>query len=272
MTPTSGPLASYGAASNVPQSIQSAAARTGVDFNYLLDVARVESDLRPEAKARTSSATGLFQFTRETWLSTVQRHGAQHGLGWAADAIRRDARGAHRVADPALRQQILDLRKNPDLASLMAAELTSDNHKALSQGTSGAIESVDLYLAHFLGSAGATRFLQAWQANPDQPAAELFPQAAGANRPIFYASDGSMRSLDEVRNRFGAKLDASSPSVQFAEASPTTMNTTQWLAHRSPTAERPLELRSIEAMPTGLSVEFAAAAYRRLSDMGGRPS
>jgi hypothetical protein len=272
MTPTFSPLAQYGAASSVPKSIQSAATRTGVDFDYLLDVARVESDLRPDAKARTSSATGLFQFTRETWLSTVERHGTQHGLGWAADAIQRDARGTHRIADPALREQILNLRNNPDIASLMAAELTSDNRKALSQGTSGAIESVDLYLAHFLGSAGATRFLQAWQADPDQSAAALFPEAARSNRPVFYAADGSMRSLDDVRNHFATKLNATNPSVHFADASPDAMSTTQWLQQRSPTAERPLELRSIEAMPRGLSVDFAAAAYRRLSHMGGRPA
>ena len=44
------------------------------------------------------------------WLATLDRHGANHGLAWAADAIGRDASGRLTVADPVVRQQILDLR------------------------------------------------------------------------------------------------------------------------------------------------------------------
>src|SRR3546814_4025047 len=70
-----------------------AAQATGVDFDYLLGQAKIESGLNPTAKARTSSATGLFQFIEQTWLGTVKEHGAKHGLGWAADDIQRGSNG-----------------------------------------------------------------------------------------------------------------------------------------------------------------------------------
>src|SRR3546814_19554560 len=67
-------------------------------------------------------------------------------------------------------------------------------------------ELVDLYLAHFLGSGGAAKFLSALEANPDQPGASMMPEAAAANRSVFYAADGNMRSLAEIRERFRVKL------------------------------------------------------------------
>ena len=62
-------------------AIAHASQRTGVDFSYLLAQARIESGLDPQAEARTSSASGLFQFIDQTWLSTLDRHGAALGLG-----------------------------------------------------------------------------------------------------------------------------------------------------------------------------------------------
>src|SRR5690606_38225321 len=125
-----------------------------------------------------------------------------HGLGWAADAIGRDAAGRLSIADPALRQQILDLRNDPAASASMAAAFTSDNRAYVEGRIGRAAEPVDLYLAHFLGSGGAVRFLSAWQTDPDQPGATMMPDAAAANRSVFYAADGSMRSLNDIRERF----------------------------------------------------------------------
>src|SRR3546814_17714653 len=58
------------------------------------------------------------------------------------------------------------------------------------------------------------RFLAGIEADPDQPGATMLPQAAAANRPIFYAGDGRMRSLGEIRDLFAAKHGADgSPTV-----------------------------------------------------------
>ena len=53
------------------QAIRQAASETGTDFDYLWRTAKRESGLDPSARASTSSATGLFQFTNQTWLSMV---------------------------------------------------------------------------------------------------------------------------------------------------------------------------------------------------------
>src|SRR3569623_2802724 len=108
--------------SGVGTAIRQAALSTGMDISYLLGQAKIESGFNPNARARTSSATGLVQFVEQSWLATVKQHGADHGLGWAAAAIQRGANGRYRVTDPSMRQAILDLRKDPPAAASMAAE------------------------------------------------------------------------------------------------------------------------------------------------------
>jgi hypothetical protein len=190
----------------VTAAIQLASARTGVQFDYLLNQARVESSLNPDAHARTSSATGLFQFIEQTWLGMVKQHGAAHGLGTEANAIQRGRNGHYYVADPAMRRQILDLRRQPEAASAMAAEFASDNGKYLQSRLGRAAEPVDLYLAHFLGAGGAARFLRAHDANPGAAAAAMLPAAARSNRAVFYNRDGSARSFAEIREHFAERM------------------------------------------------------------------
>ena len=58
--------------SGVRAAIARASAATGVNFDYLLAQARIESALDPAAQAATSSAAGLYQFTAGTWLETLE--------------------------------------------------------------------------------------------------------------------------------------------------------------------------------------------------------
>jgi hypothetical protein len=260
-------------AQRVQVAIAGAATRTGVDFDFLVRQAKVESGLNPDARARTSSATGLFQFTKQTWLGTLKQHGANHDLAWAADAITRGSDGQYRVADPELRTRILDLRTQPEAASAMAAELASDNQDFLGDKLGRSPEAVDLYLAHFLGEAGAARFLEAYDANPDGAAAELLPTAANANRAVFYRGDGTQRSFAEIRNNFAEKLGGQStvaPGVSNSHPyySPLAQEKTALRqAHDEQLADTP-KLRTIEPMPQRLSLDFARDAYRRLAAVG----
>ncbi len=203
----------------VGAAIRAASARTGVDFRYLFNQARVESSLNPDARARTSSATGLYQFIDQTWLATVDKHGAAHGLGWAAEAIRQGPDGRYYVSDPQARRQILDLRRQPEAAAAMAAEFASDNRMHLESRLGRPAEPVDLYLAHFLGAGGAAQFLRAHDANADASAARLLPAAARANRSIFYDRAGSPRSFGEIRAHFAARI-GNGPMAPAAPAAP----------------------------------------------------
>src|SRR5688572_21714198 len=60
----------------VMSAIRTASAATGADFDYLVKTAQRESNFDPSAKAPTSSATGLFQFTEGTWMEVLERYGA----------------------------------------------------------------------------------------------------------------------------------------------------------------------------------------------------
>lgn len=191
----------------VQQAIATASRRTGVDFGYLVGQAQIESSMNPNARASTSSATGLYQFLDQSWLAVVNEHGADHGMGWASEAIQKNASGRYYVADPQMRQQIMNLRNHPETASVMAAELASDNRDYLQQRTGRTAEPVDLYLAHFLGAGGASKFLNAMQTSPNASGASLFPAAARANASIFYDRQGNARSLTDIRSSFAQKLE-----------------------------------------------------------------
>jgi hypothetical protein len=199
----------------VTNAIANASRRTGVDFKYLMDQARIESSMNPNARAGTSSATGLYQFVDQSWLKILSDHGSEYGMDWAANAIQKSSSGSYYVSDPQVRQQILDLRNHPETASAMAAELASDNRDYLVQQTGRQPEAVDLYLAHFLGAAGAAKFINTMQNAPGMAAAGLFPAAARANASIFYDSEGNARSLADIRSSFAQKLDGSSGGWQL---------------------------------------------------------
>jgi Transglycosylase SLT domain len=193
----------YGSAPpDVVSAIRQASFRTGVDFSYLMAKAAQESSFDTQAKARTSSATGLYQFIDSTWLGVVKTHGAAHGFGKFADQIKQTGSGEYHVADPAMRRQILDLRKDANAAAAMAAEFASDNKTHLEREVGGKIGSTELYMAHFLGAGGASKFLNAMKKDPNQSAAALFPDAAAANQNVFKG-----RTLQQVFDKFAAKFD-----------------------------------------------------------------
>ncbi len=190
----------------IQSAIALASSKTGVDFGYLLGQAKLESGLNANAKAGTSSASGLYQFIEQSWLAVVKKHGAEHGLGWAADSIGQSSGGHLGVADAGTRQAILALRNDPAAASMMAAEHASDNKDALEGKLGRAATGTDLYMAHFLGLGGASKFLTTMQSNPDATGAALFPSAARANRGVFYEPNGNPRSLSQIYARFADKL------------------------------------------------------------------
>ena len=188
---------------DIRNAIQQASAATGVPFNYLVAQAEQESGFKADARASSSSAAGLYQFTEQTWLRMIREHGDKYGVGDLARALG----DAGTRPDAATKAQALALRDDPKLSASMAAEYARGNYAQLTQALGREIGSTDLYLAHFLGAGGATRFLSALRTEPGRPAAELLPEAAAANRNVFYAADGRARSVDEIYDRFAAKFD-----------------------------------------------------------------
>ncbi len=175
-----------GAGGVVETALRRAASATGVDFNFLVRTAERESGFNAGARARTSSAAGLFQFVEQTWMGTLKRHGAAHGYGQYAAAIQVGSDGRLRIDDPAWRRAVMDLRLDPNAASVMAGALATD-HAAYLRGRVGREPtSGELYVAHFLGPQGSAKLIEAMENTPYASAALMFPEAAAANRSIFF--------------------------------------------------------------------------------------
>jgi hypothetical protein len=80
-------------------------------------------------------------------------------------------------------------------------------------------DASELYLAHFLGPAGATQFLTAMGSNPDTSAAAILPRAARANRAIFYEPGGAPRSVAGVMDVIRGRVDRAMAQGGAAPAS-----------------------------------------------------
>lgn len=188
----------------VTAAIRSASQQTGISFDYLLKTAYRESALNPTAQASTSSARGLFQFIDTTWLATVKEDGPAFGLQAQANQIEKTADGHYVVRDPMVRAQILKLRDNPEIASTMAAAFSKRNANEIQSVLGRQPTSGELYIAHFLGANGAKRFLSLRAANPNASAVAAFPEAARANKSIFYGPNGA-KSIEETYRGLVAK-------------------------------------------------------------------
>lgn len=200
------------AGAKITGAIKNASAQTGVDFSYLLKQAGVESSFNPTAKAKGSTASGLYQFIESTWLSMVNKHGDKYGLSEYADKIS----DSGKVASRADRKEILDLRKDPRVAALMAGEYASENKAYLEDRTGGDVGSTELYMAHFMGPGGAANFLSAMDKNPNAKGAALFSREACSNPAIFYTASGKAKSLSEIYAYFDGKFDGSGSAPSSA--------------------------------------------------------
>jgi hypothetical protein len=177
--------------------LQKAASATGSDFHYLLGTAMRESSLKPNATSSSSSAAGLFQFIDQTWLGLVKEHGAQHGLGNYAQAITKQADGRYH-ADAGSKESILGLRKDPEICALMAGEYAKASQGSLRAILGREVCGGELYAAHFLGPDAAAKLIKLAGSDPGASAAAQFPQAASANKSVFFHADGSAKSVREV--------------------------------------------------------------------------
>jgi len=185
---------------DVEGAITKAAQLTGAPETYLTRTAWKESSFNPLAKALTSSATGLFQVVDGTWLELMKRYGDRYGLAAEAAQVEYDGAGKPHIADASERRRILDLRFDARVSALMAAELAAENMRILADGLGRAATEQDLYIAHFIGPANAVKLIRNAELNPHHAAAPLFPAAARANQPIFYAG-GAPRSCAAVVQR-----------------------------------------------------------------------
>ncbi|SON55446.1 Transglycosylase SLT domain protein [Hartmannibacter diazotrophicus] len=242
---TSAGSGSDGLDSRLVQAFDAASSSTGTSFDYLLKTAQRESSMNPEAKASTSSATGLFQFIDSTWMETMKRSGAELGLGQYADQIGIAPNGNYFVANPQMRKEILDLRKDPEIASMMAGALTRHNAQQLEARVGRPPSDGELYIAHFLGASGASKLIQLAEKAPDLEAASLFPDQAKANPAIFYENGRNPRTVSGVYQSLVQQHDTPTRALMaMAGAQPAADNGTAVLGYASTPAADPSALGS----------------------------
>jgi hypothetical protein len=219
-------------------AIKQAANTAGTSFEYLLATAKMESNFNPTARASTSSARGLYQFIDQTWLGTVKEAGAQLGYGKYANAIAKSSSGYYSVSDPAARSAILKLRDDPAAASSMAAALTQSNSFRLTGKIGRRPSDGELYMAHFMGVGGAAKLISNAEDNPNASAPRLFPNAAVANRSMFFDGSGRARSVSEVYSVLTSRYAgaANSPATRTAMASVGETPSSMKMASAAPTA------------------------------------
>jgi hypothetical protein len=213
---SSAPVAST---SEAIAAIASASRKTGSDFAYLLATAKRESNLDNTAKSKSSSGAGLFQFIEQTWLSVIKRFGTRHGLSHMADAISETASGRYVVASVEARSAILALREDAKISALMAGEAAAATKQSLKDALGREVLPGELYAAHFFGERGARRLIELSARDPSARADWAFPEAAEANRAVFYHRDGNAKTIREV-HAWAVAAPNDRPNARAAVAPP----------------------------------------------------
>lgn len=149
----------------------------GPTEDYLNRLAIVESGGNPKAKAKTSSAAGLFQFTEGTWKEYVKKANKDYSL---------DDRFDREKATEIMKYKV-------------------EEHKSFIKEFLGKEPTnTDLYMTHFLGRTGGKSFLTASPlATVDKV---MSKEQMEANRSIAFDKQGKPRRVIDVYKLFEDKL------------------------------------------------------------------
>ncbi|MFF8798336.1 MULTISPECIES: transglycosylase SLT domain-containing protein [unclassified Methylobacterium] len=198
------------------QTIVKAAQAVETDPVLLMAVADKESSFITAVQAKTSSATGLYQFIERTWLGVIRDFGPKYGYDKDAALIVPDGNDRPSVQDQAERARILDMRRDPYLSAVMAGEMLKRDAARIALKIGRELSLGEVYLAHFLGPDDAENFLSKVVDQPTSAAATLLPGPARANRSIFFGGTtgrGRHRkpaslSVAQVHQKFEAMMSA----------------------------------------------------------------
>lgn len=166
------------------------------DIDYGKGTSITKDDGRP-----SSGAQGVMQFIPSTFLGLMKDPKVAARIGV-------DTQG---MSD----EQILALRKDPEISILAGAALGEQNKKAMQGALGRTVNDAELYMAHFLGAGGAVALIGAKGQQGAQSAAKLLPEAAKANRPVFFDKSGRERTVDEVYSNLAGSFSSAPSKVSY---------------------------------------------------------
>lgn len=148
---------------------------------YIRKVSSAESGGRTGAR-NPFGAAGLFQFVPSTWRNLTK----QYNLNYTQDD-----------------------RLDPEKSKKVMKIFTEENKKQLSKRLGRQPDDYELYLAHGFGAAGAGRFIEGLNRNPNTRTSEFFsPLIQKQNRALLFNKDGSAKTLADISNHFKSKMNA----------------------------------------------------------------
>jgi len=195
-------------------SIREASKAFGTDFGYLMSVAARESQFNTSVKNKdgSSSATGLFQITDDTWKGIVNsKEGKASGL-------------------------TIEGRTDARQSAIGAAILTNKNMSEFKKAFKREPNHTELDIMHFFGEVDGIKFFRGYFKHPNEPAAPAFGNGgvfkngkstpSAANPTIFYENaqltgakgkrsviSGRAKSYKEVYNYFAGRTTNSSSAA-----------------------------------------------------------
>lgn len=192
-------------------------AEKSIDDKYLKRLAEIESSNNPNAKSKTSSAAGLYQFTESTWNDLVSRMGLEYSL---------------------------DDRFDPNKSKEVVKKFTEENKNYLESRLKRKVVDSELYLAHFLGRSGALNLLSKLDANENLPVNELFSEKAlEANKSVFLNEDNTPKTGIDVLNWANEKFGIENNRVSV---DPATLNSPEAVKQNETTGFKPEDLPTFQ--------------------------
>lgn len=194
------------------------AAREGLDPRLMPSLFVKETGDKNTGKINVNAvsdrgATGLCQFTEQTFLGKMKHHGARLGFGKYAGQIdssysRKDGTTRYTAGDR--QDEILNLRSKPEVAIPLCAAHIKDDLDYLKSRINRPLNFTDSSLAHFAGVGVAKDLILAYM-NPDKRKDPAYTYAdpvnyeGPTNRSIFFRN-GDPKHPYTVEQVYQAKM------------------------------------------------------------------
>jgi len=222
-------------AQDLIEKIRAAAQAKGVDPEVAVSIARAESGFDPNAKAKSSTAAGLFQILNNTWSGNKGAPGKQF---------------------------------DPDENIRVGTDIISKNVQSLKGFLGRDPSPKEVYAAHYFGATGAQKFLTA---APDTPAKQLFSEKVLAANPNLQGKTAG-QVLAQLEGKLKIPASNVSRETKQAKTEPTPAEeimTKALPAGTTASVSRGTMMKGmpdVKSMPASYQAAFALAALADAQD------